>query len=161
MGSAALVFALTAWSVAHGALALLVLAAVLLDAAVQLSKVIGVRTIYLLAPEARGRMNGLFISLMFASGAVASGLAPETLGFGAVCYAPARCVRWWRSASSPPSGALGVGPTCPPRRWPVQSTGSAQADPATGGARVPPVRFAGTAADELGEVSFGDADAVR
>jgi predicted MFS family arabinose efflux permease len=94
LGSVALAFALAAWAVARHALALLVVAGVLLDAAVQVSQVIGLRAIYLLAPEARGRMNGLFIALTFVSGAVASGFAPaihEAAGFGAVCLVGAAC----------------------------------------------------------------------
>ncbi len=95
MGAAGVAFALSAWAGAHHGLVLLVLAALLLDAAVQVSQVISMRAIYLLAPEARGRMNGLFLSLMFASGAIASGLATvlhEAFGFGAVCAAGGACV---------------------------------------------------------------------
>jgi predicted MFS family arabinose efflux permease len=56
-------------------LGLLILAAVILDAAVQVCQVLSLRTIYMLAPELRGRLNGLFIALAFLCGAAGSGLA--------------------------------------------------------------------------------------
>lgn len=56
-------------------LALLILAAVLLDAAVQVCQVLSLRRIYVLAPELRGRLNGLFIAFAFLCGAAGSGLA--------------------------------------------------------------------------------------
>jgi predicted MFS family arabinose efflux permease len=54
---------------------LLVLAAVILDAAVQVCQVLSLRRIYMLAPELRGRLNGLFIAFAFLCGAAGSGLA--------------------------------------------------------------------------------------
>ena len=66
--------------VAHS-LALLVLAALLLDAAVQVCQVLSMRTIYTLAPESRGRFNGLFIAAAFVGGATGSGLAPAVYTF--------------------------------------------------------------------------------
>lgn len=54
---------------------LLVLAAVILDAAVQVCQVLSLRRIYMLAPELRGRLNGLFIAFVFLCGAAGSGLA--------------------------------------------------------------------------------------
>jgi predicted MFS family arabinose efflux permease len=77
---------------------LLVLAAVILDAAVQVCQVLSLRTIYMLAPEHRGRLNGLFVAFAFLCGAVGSGLAAAvytTRGWttlaalGAVCAAAA------------------------------------------------------------------------
>jgi len=56
-------------------LALLVLAALILDAAVQVCQVLSLRSIYMLAPKLRGRLNGLFISFAFACGATGSALA--------------------------------------------------------------------------------------
>jgi predicted MFS family arabinose efflux permease len=56
-------------------LGLLILAAVLLDAAVQVCQVLSLRRIYMLAPELRGRLNGLFIAFAFLCGAAGSGLA--------------------------------------------------------------------------------------
>ncbi len=57
-----------------GALALLTLAAILLDFGVQASLVIGQRAIYTLGAEYRSRLNGLFMATFFAGGAVCSGL---------------------------------------------------------------------------------------
>jgi predicted MFS family arabinose efflux permease len=56
--------------------ALLILGALVLDAAVQLCQVLSLRSIYMLAPESRGRLNGLFITCAFVGGATGSGLAP-------------------------------------------------------------------------------------
>jgi predicted MFS family arabinose efflux permease len=61
--------------------ALLVLAALVLDAAVQLCQVLSLRSIYMLAPESRGRLNGLFIACAFLGGATGSGLAPAIYTF--------------------------------------------------------------------------------
>jgi predicted MFS family arabinose efflux permease len=54
---------------------LLILAAVILDAAVQVCQVLSLRRIYMLAPELRGRLNGLFMAFAFVCGAAGSGLA--------------------------------------------------------------------------------------
>ena len=62
-------------------LALLILAALILDAAVQLCQVLSLRSIYMLAPESRGRLNGLFIACAFLGGATGSGLAPAIYTF--------------------------------------------------------------------------------
>ena len=56
---------------------LLVIAAVILDAAVQVCQVLSLRAVYTLAPESRGRLNGLFIAAAFVGGATGSGLSPE------------------------------------------------------------------------------------
>jgi predicted MFS family arabinose efflux permease len=56
-------------------LPLLIAAAVLLDAAVQVNGVLSLRSIYALAPELRGRLNGLFLSFVFLCGATSSVLA--------------------------------------------------------------------------------------
>jgi predicted MFS family arabinose efflux permease len=57
-------------------LAYLVLAALILDAAVQMCQVLSLRSIYTLAPALRGRLNGLFVAFAFLGGATGSGLAP-------------------------------------------------------------------------------------
>jgi len=57
-------------------LALLILAALLLDAAVQICQVLSLRSIYTLAPALRGRLNGLFVAFAFLGGATGSGFAP-------------------------------------------------------------------------------------
>jgi predicted MFS family arabinose efflux permease len=56
-------------------LLLLVLAALILDAAVQICQVLSLRVIYTLPPALRGRLNGLFVALAFVGGATGSGLA--------------------------------------------------------------------------------------
>jgi predicted MFS family arabinose efflux permease len=56
-------------------LALLILAALILDAAVQVCQVLSLRNIYMLAPELRGRLNGMFVAFAFLGGAAGSGLA--------------------------------------------------------------------------------------
>lgn len=57
-----------------GALTLLVISAVTLDMAVSGNLVLGQRAIYSVAGEARGRMNGLFMSIFFIGGAIGSSL---------------------------------------------------------------------------------------
>jgi predicted MFS family arabinose efflux permease len=76
----ALVAAVLAFGVAIEArlihsLSLLILAALILDAAVQVCQVLSLRSIYMLAPELRGRLNGLFVAFAFLCGAAGSGLA--------------------------------------------------------------------------------------
>jgi predicted MFS family arabinose efflux permease len=82
----ALMAALLAFAIAVEAgharsLALLVLAALILDAAVQISLVLSLRSIYMLAPDLRGRLNGLFMAFAFLCGATASGLAVAVYAF--------------------------------------------------------------------------------
>jgi predicted MFS family arabinose efflux permease len=54
------------------ALALLVAAAIAIDFGVQANLVLGFRAIFALAPEARGRLNGVYLASLFAAGAVGS-----------------------------------------------------------------------------------------
>jgi predicted MFS family arabinose efflux permease len=54
------------------ALALLVAAAIAIDFGVQANVVLGMRAIFALAPEARGRLNGVYIATFFAAGALGS-----------------------------------------------------------------------------------------
>ncbi len=56
----------------HGSLVLLGVAAVLLDVGVQLTMVLGQREVYSSRPEARARMNTVYIASFFAAGAAAS-----------------------------------------------------------------------------------------
>jgi predicted MFS family arabinose efflux permease len=56
------------------ALIALVIAAILLDAGVSANLVLGQRAIFSLAPEARSRLNGLYIALIFVGGSIGSGL---------------------------------------------------------------------------------------
>ncbi|MFK2918374.1 MFS transporter [Dyella koreensis] len=67
------------WAINHLspmlALALLCLAAILLDAGTIADQALGRRAVNLLRPEARGRINGLYTGLFFLGGAVGSALA--------------------------------------------------------------------------------------
>jgi MFS family permease len=88
----ALAAALAAFAVAIAggrmhSLGIVLVAALLLDAAVQVCQVLSLRSIYTLAPALRGRLNGLFIAGAFLGGATGSGLAPAvyaSLGWTAV-----------------------------------------------------------------------------
>lgn len=85
--------ALSAWAGTRGgdawiSLVLLGGAAVLLDVGVTGDQTLGRRAINLLRPEARGRLNGLFVGLFFLGGAAGSalaGLAWNWGGWTAVC----------------------------------------------------------------------------
>jgi len=55
-----------------GAMPVLVGAAILLNAGVFANQVLGQRTIYALSAEVRGRLNGLYMAIFFAGGAVGS-----------------------------------------------------------------------------------------
>ena len=57
-----------------GSLVLLALAGVLLDAAVQGHQVLSQRDIYSLAPQARARVNSVFMTCVFSGGAISSAL---------------------------------------------------------------------------------------
>ncbi|MEH3085773.1 MAG: MFS transporter [Xylophilus ampelinus] len=84
----ALSFAAAALSVHFHSMAGLVLSVVVLDAMVQLNHVLGLRSIYMLAPALRGRLNGLYMASIFAVGAAASGLSAAAyafFGWDAVC----------------------------------------------------------------------------
>lgn len=78
---AILSFAIGAVSVHFHSLAGLVVAGVLLDAAVQLGQVLSIRSLFMLAPELRGRLNGLYMTFVFLCAAVASGLAAAVYAF--------------------------------------------------------------------------------
>jgi predicted MFS family arabinose efflux permease len=64
------------------ALILLILAAIMLDAAVSGNLVLGQRAIYSLGSEARGRLNGLFMSIFFIGGAIGSSLGGWSYAHG-------------------------------------------------------------------------------
>lgn len=73
-------------------LILLGISAVLLDVGVTGDQTLGRRAINLLQPEARGRINGLFVGIFFLGGALGSALAGTAWDFGgwsAVCAAAA------------------------------------------------------------------------
>ncbi|MBO9665790.1 MAG: MFS transporter [Bdellovibrio sp.] len=56
----------------YAALAILVLSAILLDAGITATLVLGQRAIFSLSPEFRGRLNGLYIAVIFVGGALGS-----------------------------------------------------------------------------------------
>ncbi|SEO93954.1 Predicted arabinose efflux permease, MFS family [Paenibacillus sophorae] len=64
------------------ALGLLVVAAITLDMAVSGNLVLGQRAIYSLGSEARGRLNGLFMSIFFVGGAIGSSLGGWSYAHG-------------------------------------------------------------------------------
>ena len=74
-------FVLGAVSVHFHSLAGLVISALLLDGAVQMCQVLSLRSLYMLAPELRGRLNGLFMTFIFLCAAVASGVAAAVYAF--------------------------------------------------------------------------------
>lgn len=63
-------------------LVLLVVSAVLLDFAVQSNHVLSLRDIYALRPEARARMNSVYMTSVFAGGAIASAVTSVILAHG-------------------------------------------------------------------------------
>ena len=56
----------------RGSIMLLVAGALVLDGAVQVCQILGLRSLYMLAAEERGRLNGLYMALIFVCGATAS-----------------------------------------------------------------------------------------
>ncbi|CAH2601906.1 Uncharacterized MFS-type transporter YdeR [Rhodovastum atsumiense] len=80
--AAALLLCLTADSGSPIALAILVLAAILLDFAVTANLVLGQRAIYSLGAAVRGRLNGLYMATFFAGGAFGSALGGWTYARG-------------------------------------------------------------------------------
>ena len=78
---ALLSFVLGAVSMHFHSLAGLVAAGILLDGAVQLCQVLNFRSLFMLAPELRGRLNGLFMTFIFLCAAVASGIAAAVYAF--------------------------------------------------------------------------------
>ena len=75
-------FGIAAAGAAFHSVLVLVLAAIVLDAAVQTSLVLGQRSIYVLAPELRSRMNGIFMAMFFLGGAVGSAATGPLLANG-------------------------------------------------------------------------------
>jgi predicted MFS family arabinose efflux permease len=79
LASAIAAFLIAGWAAAAHALFLLAAAAVLLDAATQLNQVLGQRVLFSILPEARGRINAVYMTVVFLAGALGSTLA--TLSF--------------------------------------------------------------------------------
>ena len=78
---ALLSFVLGAIAMHYHSLTGLVAAGILLDGAVQLCQVLNFRSLFMLAPELRGRLNGLFMTFIFICAAVASGIAAAVYAF--------------------------------------------------------------------------------
>jgi predicted MFS family arabinose efflux permease len=78
---ALLSFSLGAVSMHFHSIIGLVAAAILLDAAVQMSQVLTFRSLFMLAPELRGRLNGLFTTFIFLCAAAASGIGAAVYAF--------------------------------------------------------------------------------
>lgn len=84
MGIAAVAFLLTHIFLDNSttALAILVLAAIMLDMGVSANLVLGQRAIYSLGSEIRGRLNGMYMATFFAGGAVGSALGGWSYAYG-------------------------------------------------------------------------------
>jgi predicted MFS family arabinose efflux permease len=65
-------FLATGWAAAAGSVALLVVLAVVIDAAVQTCQITGQRIIFAVQPEMRGRVNAIYMTLVFVGGALGS-----------------------------------------------------------------------------------------
>lgn len=74
-------FVLGAVSVHFHSLAGLVVSGILLDGAVQFCQVLSMRSLFVLAPELRGRLNALFMTFVFLCAAAASGAAAAIYTF--------------------------------------------------------------------------------
>jgi predicted MFS family arabinose efflux permease len=81
MAVALLSFALGALAVHLHWLIGLVVAGVLLDGAVQFCQILSIRSLFILAPEQRGRLNSLFMTFIFLCAAAASGVAAALYAF--------------------------------------------------------------------------------
>ena len=67
---------------AEGSLIGLAISAIVLDAGVQANQIVGQRAIYSLAPEMRGRLNAIYMTLVFLCGAIGSMLSTLTYSYG-------------------------------------------------------------------------------
>jgi predicted MFS family arabinose efflux permease len=71
-----------AWVGAAGSLAALLAAGILLDLGVQANLVLGQRAIYALGEHVRSRLNGLYMAIFFAGGAIGSSVASMAYAHG-------------------------------------------------------------------------------
>ncbi len=88
--AAPVAFLISGWAAAASALVVLAAAAALLDAATQTNQVLGQRVLYSLAPDARGRINAIYMTVVFLGGAAGSTLGAASFargGWSAVCWA--------------------------------------------------------------------------
>ncbi|WP_370874400.1 MFS transporter [Amorphus orientalis] len=81
-GALACLLALVAANGTTSGLALLVLAAILLDAGATGVMVLGQRSVFSLAPELRGRLNGLYMTAFFLSGALFAAIGGGAYAMG-------------------------------------------------------------------------------
>lgn len=77
-----LAFCGTAWAVSAAALTALVILTILLDAAVQTNQVVSQRIIFSTPPETRGRVNAIYMTILFAGGALGSVLGTVIYHWG-------------------------------------------------------------------------------
>lgn len=77
-----LAFVVAGAAVAAGLVVVLALAAISLDAAAQTNQIVSQRVLYGLAPEARGRINAVYMTSVFIASAIGSLLAGVTFFYG-------------------------------------------------------------------------------
>jgi predicted MFS family arabinose efflux permease len=77
-----LAFLATGWAAAAGLMLVLAVSAIALDAAMQGNQIMGQRLIYAIDPAARGRINAVYMTAIFVSGACGSLLAGVTYFYG-------------------------------------------------------------------------------
>jgi predicted MFS family arabinose efflux permease len=76
MAIAAICFAATEPAVATLSIGMLVFLAIMIDASTQMNQVLGQNVIYRLAPQSRGRINAIYMSIIFVGGGMGSLVAP-------------------------------------------------------------------------------------
>lgn len=82
LACAIVAFLIAGWAAAAHALILLAAAAILLDGATQMNQVLGQRVLFSILPEARGRINAIYMTVVFLAGALGSTLATLSLDQG-------------------------------------------------------------------------------
>ncbi len=75
------------WHNGHSMIAL-VISALILDIGVASNLILGQRTIYALAPEIRGRLNGLYVAIFFIGGGIGSALSAYLYRLGGWNFIP-------------------------------------------------------------------------
>jgi len=100
LGLGALCFPIGLLGQGHGAIAALVVAGILLDAAVTVNMILSQRDIFGLGDAIRGRVNGLFIATFFLGGAFGSALGSWAMVRGGWPLAA------WAGAALPAAGLL-------------------------------------------------------
>ncbi|MEC3911360.1 MFS transporter [Sphingobium sp. CR2-8] len=82
LGGLTIGFLLADWTVAAGSLIGFTIMAVLIDGAVQMSQITGQKLIFSLDPDARGRINAAYVTVMFLVGALGSVIGSVTYEAG-------------------------------------------------------------------------------